>query len=112
MHHVAYSCAMRVGVAGASGYVGGELLRLLSMHPRLKVVMATADRHVGAPIGRHVPSLAAAYGDLAFAATEPDALRDCDVVFLAMPHGTSAPLTSALVGDVALVVDLGADLRL
>jgi N-acetyl-gamma-glutamyl-phosphate reductase len=103
---------LRVGVAGASGYVGGELLRCLAAHPRLSVAAATADRHVGTPIARHAPSLAAAYRDVRFEPTSPDVLSLCDVVFLALPHGASAPLVAELAGRVELIVDLGADLRL
>jgi N-acetyl-gamma-glutamyl-phosphate reductase len=103
---------MRVGVAGASGFVGGELLRWCASHPQLTVAVATADRHAGVAIGRHAPSLAAAYRDSSFVPTAPDVLGDCDVVFVAQPHGASAALIAELVGHVGLLIDLGADLRL
>jgi N-acetyl-gamma-glutamyl-phosphate reductase len=103
---------MRAGVAGASGYVGGELLRWCAGHPEFKVAVATAERHAGDSVAAHAPSLAAAYGSLRYAAAEPDAFEGCDVVFVALPHGHSAPLVAELAGRVDLVVDLGADLRL
>ncbi len=103
---------MRVGVAGASGYAGGELLRLLAAHRDLEVVAATAERHSGERVAHHVPALAAAYPVLSFATTDAEAFAGCDVVFVALPHGRSSALVAELVGTCALVVDLGADLRL
>lgn len=103
---------MDVGVAGASGYVGGELLRYLAAHPDLDVAVATAERHVGARVAEHAASLAAAYGDLRYAPTTPEALAGCAVVFVALPHGRSAPLVAELRLAGTVVVDLGADLRL
>src|SRR5579871_658249 len=103
---------MPVGVAGASGYVGGELLRWLAAHPDADVAVATAERHVGARVADHLPSLAAAYPDLVFDATAPGSFAGCDVVLVALPHGRSAPLVAELAAAGALVIDLGADLRL
>src|SRR5207244_417082 len=78
------SMGARVAVAGASGYAGGELLRLLAGHPDLEIVAATAHTQVGAPIAAVHPHLAL---DLTLRATEPAALADADLVFLALPHG-------------------------
>src|SRR5271167_194069 len=103
---------MRVGVAGASGYVGGELLRYLAAHPTFEVAVATADRHAGEPVASHSPALAAAYPRLAYAAGGAAALSGCELVFVALPHGHSAPLVGELRSTGATVVDLGADLRL
>jgi N-acetyl-gamma-glutamyl-phosphate reductase len=103
---------MRVGIAGASGYVGGELLRYAASHPHLDVAVATADRHVGDRVATHAPSLAAAYPGLVLAPTTPAALDGCDLVFVALPHGSSAPLVGSLGATASVVVDLGADLRL
>jgi N-acetyl-gamma-glutamyl-phosphate reductase len=101
---------MRAAVAGASGYAGGELLRLLAGHPEIDVAVATAGSSAGADITAVHPHLPV-YAGRTFAATEPAALADADVVFLALPHGESAALADQLPGDV-LVVDLGADFRL
>lgn len=103
---------MKVGVVGASGYTGVELLRLCAMHPELEVVVATAGEHTGASVAAHTPSLAASYPELAYAPTEAAALEGLDLVFLALPHGRSQHLVPELVGAVGVVVDLAADFRL
>ena len=103
---------MRVGVAGASGYAGGEVLRWCAGHPKLDVVVAAGDRAAGERVARHTPSMAAAYPDLVYATNDASSFDGCDVVFLALPHGHSADLVRQLRGKAGLVVDLGADLRL
>ena len=90
----------RVAVAGASGYAGGELLRLLAGHPDLEIVAATAHSQVGAPLVSVHPQLAL---DLALTATDPVSLADADLVFLALPHGESAALAAALPATVKVV---------
>ncbi|MDW3847418.1 N-acetyl-gamma-glutamyl-phosphate reductase [Micromonospora sp. BRA006-A] len=100
---------IRVAVAGASGYAGGELLRLLAGHPEFELIAATAHSQAGQPVTAVHPHLAGL--DLVFAATEPAALADADLVFLALPHGQSAALAAAL-PETVTVVDLGADHRL
>ncbi|MBM0258663.1 N-acetyl-gamma-glutamyl-phosphate reductase [Micromonospora sp. 4G55] len=100
---------IRVAVAGASGYAGGELLRLIAGHPELDLVAATAHSQAGQPVSAVHPQLAGL--DLTLAATDPAALADADLVFLALPHGESAALAAALPATVK-VVDLGADHRL
>src|SRR5690606_12108531 len=101
--------AISVAVAGASGYAGGELLRLLAEHPDFEVRTATAHQHAGAPLRSVHPHLVS-YGDMHFAETNPETLHGHDLVFVALPHGKSGALTDAL--DASLVVDLGADHRL
>ena len=101
---------MRAAVAGASGYAGGELLRLLLDHPELEVGPLAAGSAAGSPVTDlhpHLPQLA----DRTFAATTADVLAEADVVFLALPHGQSAALAAAL-PDGTPVIDLGADHRL
>ncbi|MGN9807239.1 N-acetyl-gamma-glutamyl-phosphate reductase [Micromonospora sp. L32] len=100
---------IRVAVAGASGYAGGELLRLVAGHPELDLVAATAHSRAGQPVSAVHPQLAGL--DLTLTATDPAALADADLVFLALPHGESAALAAALPATVK-VVDLGADHRL
>ncbi len=100
----------RVAVAGASGYAGGELLRLVSAHPDLDLTLAAAHGQVGQRVGAvhpHLRSLA----EVEFVDADPSAMADADVVFLALPHGTSAPLARQLPESVR-VIDLGADHRL
>ncbi|MEU1887399.1 N-acetyl-gamma-glutamyl-phosphate reductase [Micromonospora rifamycinica] len=100
---------IRTVVAGASGYAGGELLRLIAGHPEFDLVAATAHRQAGAPVTAVHPQLAGL--DLVFAATDAATLADADLVFLALPHGESAALAAELPESVR-VVDLGADHRL
>lgn len=103
---------MKVGVVGASGYAGVELLRLCAGHPDLQVAAAAAGSNAGQPVATHTPSLAAAYPSLVFDPTDPDVLDGLDLVFLALPHGESQKLVPALLGRVGAIVDLAADFRL
>jgi N-acetyl-gamma-glutamyl-phosphate reductase len=103
---------MKVGVIGASGYAGIELLRLCASHPDLEVVVAGAGTAAGQEIAAHTPSLAAAYPSLTFGATDPADLDGLDVVFLALPHGESQHLVPEIEKHVGVVVDLAADFRL
>ena len=85
---------MRAAVAGASGYAGGELLRLLVAHPELEVGAVTAASNAGAALGavhHHLPTLA----DRVLEPTTPQVLAGHDVVFLALPHGASAAVAQA-----------------
>jgi N-acetyl-gamma-glutamyl-phosphate reductase len=102
----------RVGVLGASGYAGAELLRLCAGHPWLVPVLATGDNQAGTAAADLYPSLAAAYPELRFAETDPDLADGLDAVFLALPHGASQDLVPALRKRVGLIVDLAADFRL
>jgi N-acetyl-gamma-glutamyl-phosphate reductase len=99
----------RVAVAGASGYAGGELLRLLAGHPEFDLVAATAHAQAGAHVTAVHPQLTGL--DLTLGATDRAALGDAELVFLALPHGQSAALAAQLPAGVK-VVDLGADFRL
>ena len=100
---------IRVAVAGASGYAGGELLRLIAGHPEFELVAATAHSQAGLPVSAVHPQLAGL--DHTLAPTDPAVLGDADLVFLALPHGQSAALAAQLPAGVR-VVDLGADFRL
>ncbi|HLM96744.1 MAG TPA: N-acetyl-gamma-glutamyl-phosphate reductase [Acidimicrobiales bacterium] len=103
---------MRVGIAGASGYAGAELLRLCAGHPDLDVVVAGADTQSGQPVAALYPSLAAAYPRLEFSKAGAHDLAGLDVVFLALPHGESQEIAPGLVDQVGVLVDLSADFRL
>jgi N-acetyl-gamma-glutamyl-phosphate reductase len=106
---------MRVAVAGASGYVGGEVLRLALGHPEVEIGAVTAGESAGTALGAHQPHLPE-LADRTIAETTPEALAGHDVVFLALPHGRSAELAAQLGraggGTDTLVVDCGADHRL
>lgn len=101
---------LSVAVAGASGYAGGELLRLLADHPDLEVTTVTAHSNAGRLLGEVQPHLRSLAG-LTLQETTPTALADADVVFLALPHGQSGAIAAELPDDV-VVVDCGADHRL
>ncbi|MEV7781680.1 N-acetyl-gamma-glutamyl-phosphate reductase [Kitasatospora sp. NPDC088351] len=102
--------ALRVAVAGASGYAGGEVLRLLLGHPEVEIGALTGGSNAGTRLGALQPHLLP-LADRILEPTTPEVLADHDVVFLALPHGQSAAVAEALGGNV-LVVDCGADFRL
>ncbi|MBZ6133208.1 N-acetyl-gamma-glutamyl-phosphate reductase [Streptomyces olivaceus] len=102
--------AVRAAVAGASGYAGGELLRLLLAHPEVEVGALTGNSNAGQRLGALQPHLLP-LADRVLEATTPEVLGGHDVVFLALPHGQSAAVAKQLGPDV-LVVDMGADFRL
>ncbi|MFV0130784.1 N-acetyl-gamma-glutamyl-phosphate reductase [Streptomyces sp. HMX112] len=102
--------AVRAAVAGASGYAGGEVLRLLLGHPHVELGALTGNSNAGQRLGAlqpHLPPLA----DRVLEPTGPETLAGHDVVFLALPHGQSAAVAERL-GDDVLVIDMGADFRL
>jgi N-acetyl-gamma-glutamyl-phosphate reductase len=99
-----------VAVAGASGYAGGELLRLLLAHPDLTVGALTAASSAGTTLGEHHPQLLD-LADVVLQATDAETLAGHDIVALALPHGRSAAVAAELGPDV-LVVDIAADHRL
>ena len=101
---------VRVAVAGASGYAGGELLRLLLAHPRVEIGALTAGGNAGAALGSLQPHLGP-LSDRVLAETTAETLSGHDTVFLALPHGQSSAIAATLPADV-LVIDCGADHRL
>ncbi len=107
-----YVDAMRVGVFGASGYAGAELLRLAAGHPDFEIALATGDSKAGVRIADLYPSLAAAYPEVVLAPPDPALADGLDLVFLALPHGASQDLVPDLRKRVGVVVDLAADFRL
>src|SRR5207249_7957481 len=103
---------VRVGVVGASGYTGAELLRLIAGHPDFELAYATGDSSAGVRAAELYPSLAAAYPDLVFESYEPSAADGLDLVFLGLPHGSSQAIVPDLRKRVGKIVDLAADFRL
>ena len=101
---------MRVGVVGASGYAGGELLRLLANHPHFKVGYIAAGSNAGEKI-TSIHSNLVSYNDQVFSETSATQMNECDLVFLALPHGESGRLSESI-KDSVKIVDLGADFRL
>ncbi|MET9155063.1 N-acetyl-gamma-glutamyl-phosphate reductase [Streptomyces griseoflavus] len=102
--------SVRVAVAGASGYAGGELLRLLLAHPGVEIGALTGNSNAGQRLGSLQPHLAP-LAERVLEATTADVLAGHDVVFLALPHGQSAAVAQQL-GPEVLVIDVGADHRL
>jgi N-acetyl-gamma-glutamyl-phosphate reductase len=101
-----------VGILGASGFAGSELLRILAAHPDFDVRLAGADTQAGAAVGDLYPGLAAAYPDLVFTAAGADECAGLDLVFLGLPHGLSQDIVPALRGRVKWIVDAASDFRL
>lgn len=99
-----------VAVSGASGYAGGEVLRLLTSHPQVEIGAITAHSNAGQKLGGLQPHLHA-LADRVLEPTDVEVLRGHDVVFLALPHGASADIAAQL-SDDTLVIDAGADHRL
>jgi N-acetyl-gamma-glutamyl-phosphate reductase len=102
--------AVRVAVAGASGYAGGEALRLLAGHPGVEIGAVTGNSNAGQSLGALQPHLLPLAGRV-LEPTTAEVLAGHDVVFLALPHGQSAAVAEQL-GEDVLVVDMGADFRL
>jgi N-acetyl-gamma-glutamyl-phosphate reductase len=99
-----------VAVSGASGYAGGEILRILAAHPDIEIRTVTAHSNAGQALIDHQPHLRS-LAHLTLQDTTPEILGGHDIVFLALPHGQSGQYTDAL-GDTPLVIDAGADHRL
>jgi N-acetyl-gamma-glutamyl-phosphate reductase len=101
---------MNIGLVGGSGYAGGELLRLLAGHPVFHVTAISAHSNAGEEITSIHPQLQS-YAGRKFTAFTPEEFANCDLIFLALPHGESAKVIAQL-PESAKIVDLGADYRL
>lgn len=103
---------VKVGIIGASGYTGAELLRLVAGHPDLELVVATGDTQAGTLASSLYPSLAVAYPNLVFSSYEPAAVKGLDLVFLGLPHEASMEIVPEIKGTVGCIVDLSAAYRM
>ena len=103
---------MSVGIVGASGFTGAELLRLIADHPAMEVVVVTGDTQAGEAVADLYPSLAAAYGGLTYEPYEAARLDALDLVFAGLPHRASQQVVAELIDHVDHVIDLSADFRL
>jgi N-acetyl-gamma-glutamyl-phosphate reductase len=101
---------IRTAVVGASGYAGGELLRLIDTHPALEVGALVAGGNAGRRLGELHPQLVSMADQVLLDASAPE-LGECELVFLALPHGATPQVVAKLAPD-AKVVDIGADYRL
>lgn len=102
---------IEVGIVGATGYTGAELLRLLVNHPQVKISMITSRAEAGVPVSKLYPSLRGRC-DLAFCEPNENALAACDVVFFATPHGVAQGMMTGLISKGVRVIDLSADFRI
>ncbi len=103
---------IRTAILGASGYVGGELLRLLDAHPQLEATKLFGDSKAGLPIAQVHPHLGAAYSDAGVERFDEAVLTEADLVFAALPHGHSQRIAQRILDAGIPFVDLGADFRL
>jgi N-acetyl-gamma-glutamyl-phosphate reductase len=103
---------IRTAILGASGYAGGELLRLIAAHPELAAVNLFGESRAGQKLGAVHPHLAAAYPDAVVDKFDERALDGIDLVFAALPHGHSQRLAATILDKGIPFVDLGADFRL
>lgn len=104
---------IRVGVAGATGYTGIELVRILSRHPGVRLVAGTSEQYQGRALEEVFPHLGGGVGLPALEPLDPGRLAAaCDAVFLALPHGVAGSVVPALLAGGVRVIDLGADFRL
>lgn len=103
---------IRAAILGASGYVGGELMRLIANHPAMEVGIAFAASNAGQRVASVHPHLALAYPEMSFAAWDPAQLNACDLILAALPHGETQRLADELLAPGIPFVDLGADFRL
>jgi N-acetyl-gamma-glutamyl-phosphate reductase len=103
---------LRVGIIGGTGYTGGELLRLLSVHPKAEIAVVTSRSQAGKPVDAVHPNLKGLV-DLTLVDIDPESLADqCDVVFTAVPHGAAMTVVPRLVAKGVRVIDLSADYRM
>ncbi len=103
---------IRTAILGASGYVGGELMRLIANHPAMEVGVAFGASNAGQPVAAVHPHLALAYPGMTFATWDAALLNGCDLILAALPHGETRRLAEELIGPGIPFVDLGADFRL
>jgi len=103
---------MKVGIIGANGYTGYELMRLLADHPKADIVYTASRSMAGRFVATLYPTLGGAYGDMRYEAPNAGvAAKKCDLVFTALPHGASAQIGAELVRLGVKVIDLSADFR-
>lgn len=100
---------IQASIVGGSGYIGGELLRLLLFHPNVEVHQVTSRKNVGLPVGEIHPNLR---GLTALRFTHPDDLQDCDLLLLSLPHGEAATRIDEFAAIAEHIIDTSADFRL
>lgn len=104
--------SIKIGIVGATGYTGVELLRLLAHHPEAEIIAVTSRSEAGIKLSEYFPSLRGQYDDLVFQHPEQACLKDCDVVFFATPNGIAMQEAPPLLAQGVKVIDLSADYRI
>ena len=102
---------IKIGIIGASGYTGGELIRILAQHPKAEIAAITSRTHEGKKLEEVFHQFIGWNGPVFSGSNSPEAVAGCNVVFLAVPHGVAMKLASELVANDQKVIDLGADFR-
>src|SRR6266576_2380759 len=102
---------IRTAILGASGYAGGELLRLIAPHPELAPARLFGESRAGQSLGAVHPHLAPAFPEMAIEQFNESALDGVDLIFAALPHGHSQKLAGTILSNGIPFVDLGADFR-
>lgn len=103
---------LKIGIVGATGYTGVELLRLLARHPHAQVTTVTSRSEAGMALADYFPSLRGVYDGLVFQTPDAAALQHCDVVFFATPNGVAMQEAPTLLAQGVKVIDLSADYRI
>ncbi|MEC7908721.1 MAG: N-acetyl-gamma-glutamyl-phosphate reductase [Actinomycetota bacterium] len=101
-----------VGIIGASGYTGAELLRICSKHPNFEVKTAVASTLAGTSVSDVHVHLSAEFPEMLFEDKDSAPLSECEIIFTGLPHGASQKIIPEFLGTAKLIVDLGADFRL
>jgi N-acetyl-gamma-glutamyl-phosphate reductase len=102
---------LKVGIIGASGYTGGELIRILSQHPQVDIAAITSRTYEGKKLEEVFPGFHGWNGPLFSGSESPEGVKGCALVFMAVPHGAALKLAPALLASGQKVIDLGADFR-
>lgn len=102
---------IKVGIIGASGYTGSELIRILAQHPQAEITAITSRTHEGKRLEEVFPGFAGWDGPVFSGSDSPESVQGCNMVFLAVPHGVAMKLTPALLAANQKVIDLGSDFR-
>lgn len=102
---------LKVGIIGASGYTGGELIRILSHHPQVEITAITSRTHAGKKLSDVFPGFIGWDGPVFSGSDSPEGVAECALVFLAVPHGVAFQLVPELLAQGRRVIDLGADFR-
>lgn len=102
---------LKVGIIGATGYTGGELIRILTQHPKVEIAAITSRTHEGKKLEEVFPSFTGWDGPVFSGSDSPDGVAGCDLVFLAVPHSVAIELAPPLLARGQKIIDLGADFR-